>query len=146
METAILASVFVAALAVSGFATLAFSVSVDEVLKRLLPAELAAAWSRYVKFALFTASFIGGLRLQELGALVSRGQGDGARLAADQGLVEVYRTIAGSLGAAAWTLLAFFAGTLCVYGAARVYEGLKPSAAARPGDRRPQERHSSLPI
>ncbi|MBI3564001.1 MAG: hypothetical protein HY079_02255 [Elusimicrobia bacterium] len=145
METAILCAAFAAALAVAGTATAAFSESFDSVLARLIPAGMAPAWSRFVKFGLFTASFVGGLRLQDLTAFAQRTAG-GAGLGAADGLVETYRATAGALVAAAWTLLAFFVGTLVLHAAARAFESARPAEAPRPGERRPSDRHPSLPV
>lgn len=141
METGILLTVFVAAFAVAAFAVLAFSGPIDAALSRLIPPEMKDGWSRAAKFALFTATLIGGLRLQDLQALASRGQTAGVRPEAGQGLIEVYRTIAGSLEAAAWALGAFFIGALCVHAAIRVYEAVKPSVQTRSPERSPGDRH-----
>lgn len=145
METMILCAAFAAATAVAGTATAAFSESIDSVLARLIPAGMGPAWARFVKFGLFTASFVGGLRLQELTAFAQRAAG-GVSLGAADALVETYRAVAGSLMAAAWTLLAFYAGTLVLYAAGKGFDALRPSLGARPGERRPSDRHPSLPV
>lgn len=129
MDIVMLTATFLAALGVSGGVVLAFSVPMDATLNRLLSSELAAGWSRAAKFAVFVAAFTGGLRLSELeNVLLVRYGGGGQPLRASQGLLEVFKSVSGSLTAASWAVLAFFAGALGVYGATRLYELLKPVA------------------
>ena len=133
MDALILGLVFAAALAVSGCVVLVFSIPVDDVIRCLISGAMAQAWSRYVKFAVFTASFVGGMRLAELSAFVARTQPLGGQpLVSDgQGLLEVYKTISGALGAASATLLVFFAATLAACVVLRAYEHFRPGTGRR---------------
>lgn len=139
MDIAMLVLTFLATVAVAGGVVLAFSRPIDTVLSRLVPTELADAWSRCAKFAVFVASFTGGLRLKELAGLVAAG-GD-TTIRAPQAFMEVMKTVSGGLGAASWALLAFFGGALAVYAACRVYESFRPGLThARGAERVPAGR------
>lgn len=140
MDIAMLVLTFLAALAVAGGVVLAFSMPIDAVLSKLVPAELAEAWSRCAKFAVFVSSFTGGLRLGELGGLVAAGAGRTA-VATPQAFLEVMKTVSGALTAASWAVLAFFGGALAVYAASRMYESLRPGLVPpRGGERIPAGR------
>lgn len=137
MDIATLIVAFLAALAVSGCVVLAFSSAINGVILRLISGEVAAAWARFVKFALFVASFAGGLRLHELETLsgltsFSNGQ---SQINMGECLLEMYKTIAGGLIAASWALLAFFGTTLCVYAAMRLQGTSRPQEPSRPIER-----------
>jgi hypothetical protein len=139
MDIAMLVLTFLAALAVAGGVVAAFSKPIDMVLSRLVPTELADAWSRCAKFAVFVASLTGGLRLTELARLVAAG-GDTA-VRAPQAFLEVMKSVTGGLTSASWSLLAFFGAALAVYAAGRVYETLRPGMGhARTGERIPAGR------
>ncbi len=138
IDAVVLTLVFAAALGIAACAAAAFAGPIDEVLARVLPSELARAWSRFVRFAVFTASFIGGLRLRELGSFIASGVATGGLAPLDAGacLLEVYKTVAGALGAAAWGLFVFFLGSLAAYGALKVYGSFKQEhVPARAPDR-----------
>jgi hypothetical protein len=101
----------------------------------------------FAKFAVFTASFTGGLRLGEIGAILAPKAtlGAPASSAAGEALLEVYKTLAGALGGAAWTLLAFFAAALALHAAARMNESLRTmNARPRQNDRTPEHHGSRL--
>lgn len=129
MDAVILAIVFIAAVSVAGGVVLAFSPAVDDVLPSLVPASMLRAWSLFVKFAVFSTILIGGLRLAEVGALVSSKSPGAAPLGAGASLMEVYKSIAGSLQAGVWALLVFFGTALVVYAALRIYEAARPALA-----------------
>lgn len=140
MDIAMLILTFLAALAVAGGVVLAFSNPIDAVLSRLVPTELADAWSRCAKFAIFVASFTGGLRLGELTRLVAASAAD-APVRAPQAFMEVIKTVSGGLGSASMAVLAFFGGALLVYAGCRVYESFRPGLGhARGGERVPAGR------
>ncbi|TBR16915.1 hypothetical protein EPO15_18090 [bacterium] len=139
MDIAMLVLTFLAAVTLAGGVVLAFAKPIDAVLSRLVPSELADAWSRCAKFAIFVTSFTGGLRLKELGGLVT--SGNAATIDAPQALLEVMKTATGGLNAASLTLLAFFGGALTVYAGVRVYESVRPGLGhPRGGERLPAGR------
>lgn len=156
MNSIILAYTFVAAIVIAGCVTALFSKSIDDALSRVIPQETSAAWSRFAKFALFTVTFVGGLRLTELGNMVATAgiaQGH-PPFGAAQSLMEIFKSIAGSLIVAAGSLLAFFVVTLVIDAGLRVYRSYRTEPASalripeRPAvvaDRQPvgAERHSA---
>jgi hypothetical protein len=121
MESMVLAFSFASAILIAACVVTFFSTSIDEALARVVPVEMTPAWSRYVKFALFVVTFAGGMRLSELAGFMALRTPGGPPLTAGQGLLEVFKSIAGSLIAASGTLLAFFVVTLAVYAAKRFY-------------------------
>ena len=138
MDIATLILVFLSAVILSGCVVMAFSAPIDGALNRLLSGEMAAAWTRYAKFAVLVASFTGGMRLKELEALAGLSLNPSSQAAINMSkcLMEVYKTILGTLGAASWTLLVFFGATLTAYAGMNAYETFKSqSQAPRFGDR-----------
>jgi len=149
MDTTIVAFSFVSAVVIAACMVLFFSDPIDEALGRVVPPEMAPAWRQYAKFALFVVAFVGGLRVSELGSLVAARAASSPPLTAGQSLLEVLKSIAGSLTASAIALLAFFAATLAVDASRRVYQARRverrPAPPSRePDDRRPvgAERHA----
>lgn len=140
METVTLTLAFLSAATVSWCVVMAFSEPIDGVLGRLLAPEQARAWSRYAKFAVLAASFTGGMRFPELGALVAAGAG-GPAPTVGQGMLEIFKTIAGALTAGSWVLLLFFAATLVLYAGGRAYDSFKAQSAPRGG----ADRHGPAP-
>lgn len=131
MELMTLLLVFATSAGVSGAVVYAFSGPLEGVIGRILQAELAWAWSKYARFALFAASLAGGLRLNELGAL-TQGQLDATR-----SLLEVFKSAAGCLQSASWTLLAMFGAALAASLGAQAYGQLRGTGPARTdGERR----------
>jgi hypothetical protein len=122
MDSMVLAFSFAAAIAIAACVLLFFSGSIDEALARVLPAEMLQAWRRYVKFALFVVTFTGGMRLSEFAQFLTMRAPSGPPLTAAQGLLEVFKSVAGSLLAATATLLIIFAATLAIDTARRVYQ------------------------
>jgi hypothetical protein len=139
MESMIVAYSFAASLAIAACVVVLFSRSIDEALLRVIPAEMVSSWRLYVKFALFVVTFAGGLRLSELAQLFALRAPGAAPLAAEQSLLEVLRSVSGSLIAAASALLAFFAATLVVYASRRVYFAHRADAEKKAETRIPRE-------
>lgn len=123
MNTPALLLAYAAAAAVALIVTAAFSAPMERVLFRLLPEELAPAWNQFVKFALFVASFAGGLPLPRAG-FIDRAAPPAPPMEGE-GLMLVMGSVGGALMSAAWALLAFFAITLTALTAARVYAALR---------------------
>jgi len=132
-----LAFSFAAAIAIAGCVVVLFSRSIDEALGRVIPTEFLPAWRQYAKFALFTVTLVGGMRLKDLAAFVMlRGPGAPPALAG-VGLLEVLQTISGALVAASSVLLAFFVATLAIDASMRVHWFQR--AAERPAPQTPQK-------
>lgn len=125
MEIMALVLVFVTSVGVSGAIVYAFSGPLEGVIGRILQAELAWAWSKYARLALFPASLGGGLRLTELDA-IARSQIDATR-----SLLEVFKSAAGCLQTASWTFLAMFGAALAATLAGQAYGQLRRTGPAR---------------
>lgn len=101
-----------------------FSRSLRQILERLVAAELAGAWHRYVIFALYVVGISGGVRVWSLEQYVIPREPRTAPLVltADRWTLEVYRTVIGTLQSAAWMLLVVFVFLLVAYVIARGQE------------------------
>jgi hypothetical protein len=150
MDTTILAFAFASAVILAACVVFFFSGPIDEALGRVVPPEMLSSWRQYVKFALFVVTFAGGLRVSELSAFVAARTTSGAPLTAGQSLMEVIKSITGSLSAAAIALLAFFVATLAIDASRRVYQARRtprpaPPAPPAEAERRPvgAERHAA---
>lgn len=125
MDTSSLVYSYSAAALVAGVITLAFSPAINRVLNKLIPDAVAPAWSQFIKFALFVASFVGGMPVADPGRFIDR-NGPAVTLPVEgTELLMVMKSVSGALTAASWTLLIFFSVTLCAYGAGRLWAVLK---------------------
>jgi hypothetical protein len=108
---------FVVALLVTAVVATLFKRSVAGILDRLLAPELSAAWQRYLMFAIYVVGVSGGVRVWELEKYISPRAANQPELAltTDRWVLEVYRTIIGTLQSTAGILLAFFLVALLAY-------------------------------
>ncbi|HEV2423336.1 MAG TPA: hypothetical protein VGZ29_00765 [Terriglobia bacterium] len=114
---------FVVALVVSTFAALLFSRPIGKVLSRLVSEELAATWRRYILFATFVVGISGGARLWEVEKYITPDrEGNLLKLTSERWIIEVYKTVIGSLQSIAWMLLVFFLFALIAYVTVRGFE------------------------
>ena len=145
MDTSSLILAYTAAAVVAGVVTLAFSPAINRVLNKLIPDAVAPAWAQFIKFALFVASFAGGMPLTTPGRFIDR-NGPAVTLPVEgEGLVMVMRSVGGALAAASWTLLIFFGVTLIAYTAGQLWIMLKErrEAEAKELERREEERREA---
>jgi len=114
---------FIVALAMSALVALLFSRPVERILRRLVSEELAATWQRYIVFAIFVVGISGGARLWEIEKYITPDK-DGRilQLTSDRWIIEVYKTVIGSLQSIAWMLLVFFLFALVAYVTVRGFE------------------------
>jgi hypothetical protein len=87
-----------------------FDQSVERVLARIVGADLADAWHKYIVFAIVVVGVSGGVQLFELQKYVAN-TGDASApppLSSMSWILEIYRTMLESLQAIAWMLLLFF--------------------------------------
>jgi hypothetical protein len=129
MDTVMLLSVFLSALVISGGVVLIFSALIDGVLRRLITGEMAAAWTLFTKFALFVAALTGGLRLADMGALLSSAQTGAAQSSINSAkvLLEVFKAVLGTLNGAVWMLLLIFGAALTWSLAQTLYASVRPA-------------------
>lgn len=134
MFLSLLLVTFAVALGTSALTARLFAPSLDAILKRLVADAISAAWSRYLVFAMYVTGISKGVRVYDLERYVNperwRGEQGGEALAldADRWVLEVYRTVIGSLQGIAWLLLVFFVFALVAYVVVRGLESRRPPA------------------
>jgi hypothetical protein len=116
---------YCAAATVAVVVTTAFSNSIDQVLSRLLSEEVAPAWSKFVKFALLAASFVGGMPAPLTAGFIDRNGPAVTSPVEGESLMIVMKSVAGALMSASWILLVFFGVTLTALSAGRAYAALR---------------------
>ena len=115
---------FLIAFVVSFIVVRMFSNSIDKILKRIISEEISTAWLRYLKFAIYVVGISSGVRIHQLERYITaiRPKEEIIQLTTDRWVIEVYRTIIGTLGGIAWMLLVFFVFALIAYVIVRAYE------------------------
>lgn len=128
MFITLLAVTFVIALATSVLVVRLFRAPIRSILNRVVAAELTGAWERYLAFAVVVAGVAGGVRIWELEKYVTAPSADTEPVAlnADRWVLEVYRTLIGTLQSAVWLLLVFFVFALIAYVIVRGFERRHP--------------------
>jgi hypothetical protein len=108
---------FVIALATSLVVVWLFRAPIRTILDRVVSAELSGAWHRYLAFAVVVVGVSGGVRIWELEKYITAHAKDmePVVLNSDRWVLEVYRTLIGTLQSAAWLLLVFFVFALIAY-------------------------------
>lgn len=124
MVVILLVVTFVIAVAVASIVAFAFSRPVDGILKRVVPADISYAWSRYLRFAVYVVGIGGGVRVWDFEKYLTRQDPyrDIVPLTADRWMLEIYQTIIGTLQSVAVVLLVFFVFALVAVVIVRVFE------------------------
>jgi hypothetical protein len=121
---------FVISLAVSLIVVKMFSSPINKILGRIISDEISIAWSKYLKFAIYVVGISSGVRVWDLEKYISPTiRAENAEilvLNSDRWVLEVYRTIIGTLQGTAWLLLVFFIFALIAYVIVRITESRKP--------------------
>lgn len=112
------------ALATSLLVIRLFDSLIRKILDRVVSAELSAAWNRYLGFAVVVVGVSGGVRIWSLEKYITARTDDGEPIVlnADRWILEVYRTLIGTLQSVAWILLVFFIFALIAYVITRGFE------------------------
>ena len=112
------------ALATSLLVIRLFDRLIRKILDRVVAAELSAAWHRYLSFAVVVVGVSGGVRIWSLEKYITARTDDGEPIVlnVDRWLLEVYRTLIGTLQSVAWILLVFFIFALIAYVIMRGFE------------------------
>src|SRR3954467_15182628 len=107
---------FLIASAVTAIIARLFSKPILDILERIV-GEIGAAWHRYVTFAIYVVGVSGGVAIWNLEKYITpHGKDDPViALSRDRWVLEVYRTVIGTLQSTAWMLLVFFVVTLIAY-------------------------------
>ncbi len=119
------------AILVSYLVARAFDKPITAILERIVGSEMAGAWAKYMKFAIFVVGISGGVRIYDLegylqqpmvktpeGLMPSMPQ---TTLTPERWVLEVYRTIIETLQALAWLLLLFFLFAMIAYVIVRIW-------------------------
>ncbi|MCI0691090.1 hypothetical protein L0337_03675 [candidate division KSB1 bacterium] len=116
MFVTLLLITFAIAAVTSTVAALLFSKPVKKILGRLVTEELAPTWQRYLLFAIYVVGISGGVRVWEIEKYITPDkEGKLLVLNSDRWVIEVYKTVIGTLQSIAWTLLVFFPFALLAY-------------------------------
>ena len=112
------------ALATSLLVIRLFDRLIRKILDRVVAAELSEAWNRYLSFAVVVVGVSGGVRIWSLEKYITARTDDGEPIVlnADRWILEVYRTLIGTLQSVAWILLVFFIFALIAYVIMRGFE------------------------
>lgn len=124
MFLALLLVTFLIALATCAIVVRLFRGPIGQILDRLVPADLSAAWQRYLGFAIYVVGVSSGVRIWDLEKYITARTDEGAPIVlnGDRWVLEVYRTIVSTLQSTAWMLLLFFLFALLAYVMTRGFE------------------------
>ena len=124
MFLTLLLATFLIAVATSTLAVSLFSQPVKKILDRLVSEELGASWKRYILFAIYVVGISGGVRVWDLERYITPRTNEEAPIALnfDRWILEVYKTVIGTLQSVAWMLLVFFLFALLAYVVLRGFE------------------------
>ena len=126
---------FAIAIVVSSIVVLVFRKPIDKILVRIISDEISKAWSKYLMFAIYITGISSGVRIWDLEKYITKPRYEGSeivQLNAERWVLEVYRTVIGTLQGAAWMLLVFFVFALIAYVIVRAFELKKKSSEPKP--------------
>jgi len=121
----LLAATFIIAFAVSGVVSRIFNSPLDRILRRILSDEISNAWLKYMKFAIYVVGISSGVRIGQLERYISKQASPDSEVLAlttERWVLEIYRTVIGSLQGIAWMLLVFFVFALVAFVMVRIFE------------------------
>ncbi len=124
MFLSLLGITLVVSLAVCFIVARLFAKPIDGILGRIVANDIAYAWTKYLKFAIYVVGIAGGSRIYYFEEFLREPTEDFTPpvLSADRWVLEIYRTIIESLQAIAWMLLLFFIFALIAYVIVRAFE------------------------
>jgi hypothetical protein len=142
MFLSLLGVTFLIAVAVSTIVALVFRPAIRRILDRILSDAIYTAWVRYLVFAVYVVGISSGVRIWDLEKYISPRSTTGQditplALTTERWVLEVYRTVIGTLQGIAWLLLVFFVFALVGFIIVRLSEirdgSHTPSHGAREG-------------
>jgi hypothetical protein len=137
MFVTLLLITFIIAAATSTVIALLFSKPVKKILGRLVTEELAPTWQRYLLFAIYVVGISGGVRVWDIEKYITPDkEGKLLVLNSDRWVIEVYKTVIGTLQSVAWMLLIFFLFALIAYVVVRGLELRRTANALEKGEKR----------
>jgi len=124
MFLTLLVVTFLIAFAVSFLVTVVFKKPLNTILARIVDEEIGSAWSRYLTFAIYVVGISTGVRVWDLEKYITPVKKDAEIIVLnmDRWILEVYRTVIGTLQGIAWMLLIFFVFSLIAYVIVRIFE------------------------
>lgn len=115
-----------------------FATPVERILGRIVEPEMTFAWARYLRFAILVVGISSGVRIFQLERYISPWAGDPQaailQLTRDRWVLEIYRTVIGTMQGIAWVLLIFFVVALLAFVVVRLGETRLGRDARRPVD------------
>ena len=108
---------FILAILVCFIVASVFKSPINKILQRLISDEIYTIWTKYIIFAVYIVGISGGVRVWDLEKYISPQTDKGTilELNADRWVLEIYRTVIGTLQSVAWMLLLFFIFALIGY-------------------------------
>ncbi|OGB27592.1 MAG: hypothetical protein A3I66_06885 [Burkholderiales bacterium RIFCSPLOWO2_02_FULL_57_36] len=126
MSLVLLLVTLLLAVAVSFAVARAFSIPIDNILKRIIGDEISAGWLTYLKFAILVVGVSAGVRIRDIEKYAMPLRGDKEVRVFDftfeRWVLEIYRTAIETLQGIAWMLLVFFVFALVAYVIVRIAE------------------------
>ena len=124
---------FIIALVTSILVAVFFRKPIASILHRIVSEEMATAWQRYLRFAIYVVGVSGGVRIWELEKYITSSSADSKTVAltAERWTLEVYRSLIDTLQSIAWMLLVFFVFALIAFVIVRAFE-LKHAKETKP--------------
>ena len=117
---------FIIALAVSYIIVRMFSAPIDNILERIISDAISNVWTKYIRFAIYVTGISSGVRIWQLEKYITAPQttenSEIVTLNLDRWILEIYRTVIGTLQGIAWMLLVFFIFALIAYVIVRAFE------------------------
>ena len=111
-----------------------FDKPIGLILVRTVSAELAGAWQRYIRFAGYVVGISGGVPMHRLGQYIEPRHPELPilELTLEAWVLEIYRTIIGTLQSLAWMFFVFFVVALIAFVILRAFELRKPRHSQSP--------------
>jgi len=104
-----------------------FASPIERILSRIVDPEISFAWTKYLRFAVLMVGISSGVRIFQLERYITPVFGpenaEILQLTRDRWVLEIYRTIIGTLQGIAWVLLVFFVVALLAFVIVRFGEG-----------------------
>ena len=125
---------FAIAFVVASAVVLIFGGPIGKILARIISDEISKAWLKYLKFAIYVTGISSGVRIWELEKYITEPRYEGSeivQLTTERWILEVYRTVIGTLQGAAWMLLVFFVFALIAYVIVRAFELKKKNSESK---------------
>jgi hypothetical protein len=104
---------FLIAAAVAVLVARWFAAPIQRILAQIVDSEITYAWTMYLRFAVLVVGISSGVRIFQLERYISPPMGGPENgqileLNSDRWVLEIYRTVIGTLQGIAWVLLVFF--------------------------------------